>query len=639
MKKILSLFLSLALFIGAMPIFALADDGFSISEDLTALSGIEEKLQDPDQNLTYGFGLSTVKGTAGTVTLSYTDANNTDKAFTLTRFPNLTNGVIDENHTDVNTSTTDGNAPLYVDADGNALEGVWLDITVSFIKTASVDSLLVAGCAPGQPHFNNQEYEVYAGNSIDSLYSAENKKLTYVNSTSSNGQYIEFDAPVSAQFVGIRITKAVIPEGVPESVRKYAVPRLREIAVFGEITYTEAELIDSAKRAQEYIAKLKTDAHINYGYNKAEGKSKGVMFPKGCEEGELMSYGSIKSYTTDNDLSDGDVSTNADVNVYSPNGYVRFLKDGVFRENTYGDIIVCLKNPSVIDSILIGQRVDNIKLRSRRYDLYMSENLSDLFDEENRYAEYENTKGSVQQTFAFPEGVDASFVGMRVYEAVTLPEYNLGDDNSYIRLNEFAVFGREKINQVSVSAASSPIEVINEEETVIEGTPVSYEIPLVEDGYTFSKCLVNGEETDVEIIPRSNKACLKTAIDVDTNIVFEYAPNSENLSSDIFKVIDNRVIVGTKKLLVYELRGGFDQYAPSISVDWEGEYAPDYFTVSGDMRLKLKVTENLVKSYEVDRSGDPVDEGESAVPISFLRLKPPFREKLISFAIWMKTER
>ena len=117
----------------------------------------------------------------------------------------------------------------------------------------------------------------------------------------------------------------------------------------------------------------------------------------------------------------------------------------------------------------------------------------------------------------------------------------------------------------------------------------------------------------MEIIPRSNKACLKTAIDVDTNIVFEYAPNSENLSSDIFKVIDNRVIVGTKKLLVYELRGGFDQYAPSISVDFEGEYAPDYFTVSGDMRLKLRVTENLVKSYEVDCIGDPTNEGDISV--------------------------
>ncbi len=614
MKKIVAFVLSLAVILACLPSFALADNPVTVYEDLSAVEGLEEALKNPQKNLAYNSFYSGTKGVAGTVNFSYTNAEKTNESiieYSSSKIGKLTNGILDESHVDLNATVNNAAAPLFVDSNGNAVDGVWLDITLSFIKSANIEAVLLASVNDQQTHFVTQEYEVYAGNDLSNLYSEANKKYVYTCQNSSRGQYIKFNENVSAQYVGIRITKALIPERVPAEHRIYGIARLREIAVFGEITCSEEDFIESEGRAEKYKAKLKTEAHLNYGYAVTQGKAKSAFFSKGCDEGNELGWGNFKSYTTSNDLADGDVATFSDVSIEAATSHMRHMKDGAFKENTYGEIIVCLNKPSIVDSILIAQRSE-LMLRSKKYDIYISDEYEDLFDEENRYVQHETKTDGRYQTFSFGEGVKANFVAMRIYEPVTLPQYNLGDDAAYIRLAEFAVFGEENDAKYSYSATSNVGDFINKSGLEPDGTKLSFSAPLTGNGYSFKGWTVNGKAVDGTVDLIDNVASIDMKLCENLNIVAVYEQDSDKLQSSKFKIIGNKVIVD-RDTLVYEIRSGFEHYMSAIEVEYEGETASDRFYAESLMNIKLHSAGQVVNTYNLHTIGDANADGNYSV--------------------------
>lgn len=76
-------------------------------------------------------------------------------------------------------------------------------------------------------------YELYASNSLDSLYDASNKQLVYVNKqTGEYAQKIHFDNSVSARYFGIKIINGC--KKIDAANVGYSWARISQIAIFGD---------------------------------------------------------------------------------------------------------------------------------------------------------------------------------------------------------------------------------------------------------------------------------------------------------------------------------------------------------------------------------------------------------------------
>ncbi len=110
-------------------------------------------------------------------------------------------------------------------------ENVYTNITANLRHSAKIDKLLVA--LPNDAQLRAQEYYLYASDDVNNLYTTDKQIAKFVNPNNSRTQVFVFDEPITAKYVGIRITK-----GVNAALYGYGVTnsyaRISEFAVFGK---------------------------------------------------------------------------------------------------------------------------------------------------------------------------------------------------------------------------------------------------------------------------------------------------------------------------------------------------------------------------------------------------------------------
>ena len=610
MKKLLSLLLAFSLILGLFSsIPAAAEENYEITEDLSTISGLEADLQNPEKNISYLYSAG-AKGAGGTITYSYFDKSGTEKVISPGYASYLTNGVLNEKTSDIHAA----DAPLYVDVETGEASGLALHITFNFPNEATVNAVVVASLNDFQYYFYTQEYEVYASDSNADLYSASNKLLTYNISNNSQGQYIKFKEPIKTRFVGIKITKGLIESQVPEGNRKYSYARLREVAALGTCEIPESELITSAKRTNESKAKLKTDSHLNFGYPVDNSDVSASMTVRGFDKGTPANSGSLHSYHTTNDLCDGDVSTEADINAYvsGVQGQICFLENGAFKQNTSVDVTTNLLFESLIDSVFIAQR-SNTMLRANEYEIYAGNDYATLYTEANKQVYYLNEAKAQYQTFVFETPVKAKYIGIRILQGVTLPEYTIADSSSYARLCEIAVFGKYNVPYYDYTVSSNPEGLVTSGGNDYQSKELRFYAPLTSAGKSFVKWTVNGEDAEYTISNFENHAWVDVVLDKELDIVAVYEDDPTELTSDKFNIFGDYICLPYNSI-VYEVKKDIDQYAANVAVIDNETTLEKHEYVDKGMKVALYANSEIAEEKIVLISGDY--NGDSKVTVT-----------------------
>jgi len=484
------------------------------------------------------------------------------------------------------------------------------DVTFVLGNEAVIDKMFIAQRT--DPRLMANEYDIYVGNTYESLYTEANRKWSYVNVTNAVYQTFQFDTPVTAKYVGIRFRKTVtFPQWNLDVSSAYL--RLAEIAIFGEynaapIDPTEkAEIIDTAN-ANDCIEALKTiDNLLQSGYTVRNEDTPSSIRVTGSNKGASVT-GNIHSYTTDNDLIDGDVSTHADVNAK-----VTFYDETtkVFYENSYQDVTFVLRNEATIDKIFIAQRTD-VRLMANEYEIYTADTYEDLYNSANRHWTYVNDTNSRYQTFKFDTPVTAKYVGIRVRKPVTFPEWNLGVGSAYLRLAEIAIFGEYNVPYYDYSVTSNKGNFINESGNIYKDVEFSHTLPLVEGGYTFDHLEINGTNAECEIDPVRNKVSFGFKLESDMNVVAIYVDDPTALTPKTFKIKDGKVALPINSI-AWEARQGFEEYPANIAIkDGDNIYKNGEWIKDG-MKLVLFAGNEIAQELDIVPQYDYNDDGDANV--------------------------
>ena len=152
-----------------------------------------------------------------------------------------TNDMLDGDYsTHVDTSVVvSGNRIVYQKNNDGALteynENTYIDIAACLLHPATIDRIFLAW-PQGYPTCRPQAYEIYASDvSFDELYKEESCVLKVdglKDSAVTQFQAIEFPTPITAKFVGLRITKGIQDSYSLGKGNSYA--RIAEFGIFGK---------------------------------------------------------------------------------------------------------------------------------------------------------------------------------------------------------------------------------------------------------------------------------------------------------------------------------------------------------------------------------------------------------------------
>ena len=182
---------------------------------------------DTDYNLLNGADYVAGTGEPGTITAAGFDGT---KAATvgIRSYNSAQNDLVDHTLTGVH---ADIHGVKFMDGNGNYIEGAYSTISVALLHEATVDKVFLSHAVNNHAGLRTYEYEIYAGDSLDTLYNAENKKWYFLNENALQNQVYEFPEPINAKFIGIKVLKGVMPNCTAQG-SSYV--RMAEIAVFGK---------------------------------------------------------------------------------------------------------------------------------------------------------------------------------------------------------------------------------------------------------------------------------------------------------------------------------------------------------------------------------------------------------------------
>ncbi len=182
---------------------------------------------DTDYNLLNGADYVAGTGEPGTITTAGFDGT---KAVTvgIRSYNSAQNDLVDHTLTGVH---ADIHGVKFMDGSGNYIEGAYSTISVALQHEAIIDKVFLSHAVNNNSGLRTYEYEIYAGDSLDTLYNVENKKWYFLNENAVQNQVYEFPEPITAKYVGIKVLKGVMPNCTAQG-SSYV--RMAEIAVFGK---------------------------------------------------------------------------------------------------------------------------------------------------------------------------------------------------------------------------------------------------------------------------------------------------------------------------------------------------------------------------------------------------------------------
>jgi len=629
-KKIIACGLALALAVmqfSALNVIASAEvvgatdysqytDTEKVNSAIAALSG--------DSNLTYGYGVAFepiagkvlvecteygVKGSAGGF---YSDGGITTEGFD--------NNIFDGNATsaaDVNIHNN-GKQFYCLEEDGTYKENTYVDMTIALKYQADISRVFIAQRSAAALHA--YEYEIYIGDSYNTLYTDANRKFYYEDSLQAQYQVFDLEETVSAKFVGIRILKGValpFPYGTAASY-----PRLAEIAVFGEYNdpaFVYDSVVDE-KRARECINNLTSEYNLmQSGYVTGKIDKPSYIVVTGQENGvKLNNFGKLYSYgqgTADNGVFDGKLSSNADVNISGLNGQPMSTvgEDKNTKPNTHIDITVCLTYPAIIDKLFVSNR-SNTALMTHKYAVFTSNDFDTLYNDENKKFDYVNTPKAQYQTIDINATETAKYVGIRIYEAVETPFTAYGVGSGYPRLEEIAVFGKYDLDYFDYNVTANVDEVIDESGNTYSGKAKTFEVPLFKADSMFKEWKINGETAPCSVNQYKGTATLEFIVDKAIEAKAIYEPITTSLTSENYAINTEKSLVRIpQNEIFYTASAAFNIYRDKIvatngdSILKDGDYITAGTKIGVDGKTDGQLTVVSESDYDLNGTANVTD--------------------------------
>ena len=182
---------------------------------------------DTEYNLLNGADYTAGDGSAGTIKVTGFDGTKAVSASIGSYNPDACD-LVDHQYTKLH---ADINGFSFMNADGTYKEGAYFELTVALLHEAVIDKFFISHATSNNWGLRTYEYEVYVGDTLETLYAEGNKKWHFINENAVQHQVYEFPEPVTAKYVGIKILKGVMPDCTLPSG---SCSRIAEIALFGE---------------------------------------------------------------------------------------------------------------------------------------------------------------------------------------------------------------------------------------------------------------------------------------------------------------------------------------------------------------------------------------------------------------------
>ncbi len=281
-------------------------------------------------------------------------------------------------------------------------------------------------------------YQIYLGDSRETLYNPENHIYTYTNENNTTRQKFVFPKTFKGTYFGIKILVATSGDTTSLSIGSHYA-RLTQLAVFGTVNeVTEEEKGDIVIKEPDYIA----DLYKKYKRNLIKGYTPKLYYNDGEGEKTATTANHVSSLTNE-DLTDQFFCGQPRFAELVGDTTVKYYEDGTER---YFKISFNLRTSCDISHILFVNCTTE-KFRTLDYEVYLSDSASDLFNGDKMVKHYKNTSLDLINNIEFSEAKTAQYVGFKILYPSSkevkpfLKDGVLIDDLVYTRLNEIAVFG------------------------------------------------------------------------------------------------------------------------------------------------------------------------------------------------------
>ncbi len=612
MKKsainVLSLLLSVLVLVAVCPLSAFAGSTETVIQT-TIPEGVSELVSNPETNIVHSWKHSQVEDSALSYRVSYTYGSDTNKALQASadQLANITNGVYDEGHTDM--------SGFDWWEDGTYKQGAYVDITFNFPAEATVNNILLASSQEGNLGNGRQinEYKVYAGNELSSLYTNANVKAHYnpdCAETATHAQYITFGEAISAKYIGIRILNCTKDQS------SYSHIRMREVALIGELVIPEEFKAISDIYVQPCIDALDTDYNLLNAtdYVLSTSPTPGTVSAVGKTGDNDETAFSIRSYgAAGNDIVDHEITRlNADlsgVEFHSGNGQA----SGMYTDR-YVKLTVALLHEANIDKFFISHAPGDAyaSLRTYEYEVYASDSYEDLYDIDNKYWSFVNDSAKQNQVYEFPETITASFVGIKILKGV---QENCAIGSSYARIAEVALFGEYNVPYYDYTVTSpANAGAVDLSGNVFTGRIIEASAPICYNGYTLRGWTINGSALEHTYDIDNNISNVSFEMNEDKDVVAVYTPDDTEFTGKkyIISADKTKVLVPAGQIF-YQLKYAFDQLPMNIAAaNTETNLEEKDYIRKGDS-LKLLSKGETKQELEVVIASDFDDNGAVSV--------------------------
>lgn len=281
-------------------------------------------------------------------------------------------------------------------------------------------------------------YQIYLGDSRETLYNPENHIYTYTNENNTTRQKFVFPKTFEGTYFGIKILVATSGDTTSLGINAHYA-RLTQLAVFGTVNeVTEEEKGDIVIKEPDYIA----DLYKKYKRNLVKGYTPKLYYNEGDGEKVANKANNTTNLTNEN-ITDQFFCGQPRFAELVGDSTVKYYKDGTER---YFKISFNLRTSCDISHILFVNCATE-KFRTLDYEVYLSDNADDLFNGDKMVKHYKNTSLDLVNNIEFSEAKTAQYVGFKILYPASeeivphLKDGELIDDIVYTRLNEIAIFG------------------------------------------------------------------------------------------------------------------------------------------------------------------------------------------------------
>ena len=313
----------------------------------------------------------------------------------------------------------------------SAQDGAKPRVTLQLCGTYMIESVLISLSQRSL----SVNYSVYLGDSEEGLYTDDNIVILH-NYTYGEGAPVlfTFNKEQAAKYIGVQFNTTVCEDGL-----NFA--ELLELSVYGKKVpedYTVRTNISDSTLSSDYV----TENHSN------NLLSEGIigMTKDTSSAGYYLAYGSGGTYTRSlNMLADG--KTSLDGYTHKEDGdTLRFdqTSNGASTANFKLQLDLGFFDCTVESVLIYGLKGNEIG----GYNIYISDQSSDLFEYQNWVAFYNNNDCSEAQQIIFNEKLSGKYVGFEVtVKNLNESQITLASNKQNIFIKEIAVYGERDLSQ------------------------------------------------------------------------------------------------------------------------------------------------------------------------------------------------